>query len=179
MIIWLIAAVLLLGMSAQAATIYGSLPDDGIYIEQSQKHTCTLISAAMMLRNYAFQYGNEYDAITADAVAKVCWSSYGLAHNFEFGGVEVTHNADISGAKDKQEYLIEQLIEHPEGIVIYNAKQPHAVFLFAYRADTDVFFCADTTGSNSMQMITLDETLLKGESQQAKIDGITKIWHIK
>lgn len=175
----LVLALMLIVLAANAATVYGSLPDDGIYVEQSQKHTCTLVAATMMMRNYAFQNGYGYDEITVEAMKRICWSSYGLAQSFEIEGVKVTHNTEIAGAKDKKAYLIDQLVEHPEGIVIYNSKQPHAVFLFGYRADTDTFFCADTTGQNSLQMIALEETLLKGDGQQGKIDRLTKIWHIK
>jgi len=178
----LIAAICLMTMllfSAQAATIYGSLPDDGIYVEQSRKHTCTLVAATMLMRNYAFQNGYDYRKISVEEMQKVCWSDYGLAQRFALGNVRVTHNTDIASASDKKSYLIDQLIAHPEGIVIYNSRQPHAVFLFGYRADTDTFFCADTTGANSMRMITLAETLLKGDGQQGKIEGLTKIWHIE
>ena len=175
----LLIALMLLTAAAHAATIYGSLPDDGIYVEQEQKHTCTLVAATMMARNYAFQNGYDYEGISIDAMKKVCWSSYGLAQNFEIGNVSVTQSTEIGSAKDKKEYLIDQLCEHPEGIVIYNSRQPHAVFLFGYRADTDMFFCADTTGKNSLQMIALEDTLLKGDGQQGKIDGLNKIWHIK
>jgi len=175
----LVLALILLMLPAEAATIYGSLPDDGIYLEQEQKHTCTLVAATMMVRNYAFQYGYDYDAITLAAMRKVCWSSYGLAHNFSIGDVSVTQSTEIASVKDKKAYLIDQLCEHPEGIVIYNSQQPHAVFLFGYRADTDMFFCADTTGKSALQMIALEETLLKGEGQQGKIDKLNKIWYIK
>ena len=175
----LVCAALMLGMSAQAVAIYGSLPDDGIYVEQSQKHTCTLVAATMMLRNYAFQYGRDYDEITVGAMQRICWGGYGLAQKFSVGSIEVTHNTDISGVKDKKAYLVEQLKNHPEGIVVYNANQPHAVFVFGYREDMDTFFCADTTGQKSMRMITLGETLLTGDGQQGKIDRLTKIWHIK
>lgn len=170
---------MMLSISAKAATIYGSLPDDRIYTQQSQKHTCTLVAATMMVRNYAFQNGEDFASIGVSDMQKVCWSSYGLAQKFVFGNVSVTHNTEISSVNDKKQYLIDQLKVNPEGFVIYNAKQPHAVFLFGYRADIDVFFCADTTGENSLQMISLADTLLDGEGQQGKIDGITKIWHIQ
>lgn len=174
---WLI--ILLCFTSAQAATIYGSLPDDRIYVEQPKKHSCTLAAATMLLRNYAFLNGYDFEKITVAEMQKRCWSDLGLAQNFTVGEITVTHNMDISSTSDKKAYLIEQLIRHPEGLVIYNAKQPHAVFIFAYRADTDVFFCADTTGDNCLQMISLSDTLLDGDGQDEKINGITKIWHIK
>ena len=178
-LVLLVLVILMLVHAANAATVYGSLPDDGIYVEQAQKHTCTLVAATMMARNYAFQYGYDYDGITIDTMKKVCWGSNGLAHNFEIGNASVTQSTEIGSVKDKKEYLIDQLCEHPEGIVIYNSRQPHAVFLFGYRVDTDTFFCADTTGKNSLQMIALEDTLLKGDGQQGKIDGLNKIWYIK
>ena len=178
-LVLLVLMLVFMALPGEAATIYGSLPDDGIYVEQEQKHTCTLVAATMMARNYAFQYGYDYEEITVAVMKKLCWSSYGLAHDFKVGNVSVTQSTEIGGLNDKKAYLIEQLVEHPEGIVIYNSRQPHAVFLFGYRADTDTFFCADTTGKKSLQMITLEDSLLKGEGQQGKIDGLNKIWHIK
>ena len=43
--------------------------------------------------------------------------------------------------------LIQLLAEHPEGIVLYDRRQPHAVLLTDY---TDgVFYCSDPAGSVS------------------------------
>ena len=129
-LVLLVLLILAIALPAHAATIYGSLPDDGIYLDQEQKHTCTLVAATMMVRNYAFQYGYDYDSISLDAMKKLCWSSYGLAHNFSIGNISVAQSTEIGGLNDKKVYLIEQLLEHPEGFVIYNSRQPHAVFLF-------------------------------------------------
>ena len=44
--------------------------------------------------------------------------------------------------------LIQLLAEHPEGIVLYDRRQPHAVLLTDY---TDgVFYCSDPAGSVSL-----------------------------
>lgn len=47
----------------------------------------------------------------------------------------------------KTQVLIELLAQHPEGIVLYDRRQPHAVLLTDY---TDgVFYCSDPAGSVS------------------------------
>jgi len=173
----LLVAMMLL-QAACASVVYGSLPDERIYVEQPKAHTCTLTAATMLLRNYAFQNGYEYEGITTREVGKLAWSDHGLAQEFAVGSLQVSSDTSLGAAQDKKAWLIEGLRRHPEGFVIYNSRQPHAVFLFGYREDTDTFFCADTTGENKLQMISLNETLLKGEGQQGKIERLTKVWYL-
>ena len=45
------------------AEYVGSTPDNGVYLVQSQAHTCTLISATMMLRNYAYMKDSFYEHV--------------------------------------------------------------------------------------------------------------------
>ena len=44
------------------AEYVGSEPAESVYIVQSRRHTCTLIAATMMLRNYAEQTEGDGDA---------------------------------------------------------------------------------------------------------------------
>lgn len=156
----------------------GSRPDNDIFVIQTKKRTCTLISATMMVRNYADRTGKNYENITEKTVGKTGWSSNGLSHNFSVDGISVTVNKDIKNVSDKKEYLIKCLKKHPEGIVIYDAGAPHAIFLFGYDAASDTFYCADTISKNGGKMISLEESIINGGSQQAQIDTIDRIWHI-
>ena len=167
----------LLSAGAQAEYI-GSTPDSGVYVVQSQAHTCTLIATTMMLRNYAYQNDSFYDQVTESAVRSCAWNSKGLKWDFTLGSVNVQVNHDIRDAKDKKAYLIEILKVCREGVVIYDANAPHAVWLFGYDADTDTFYCADTTTDVAGRMITLQESILKGKTQEEKINSIDRIWHI-
>lgn len=173
-----VVLIFLLCVNATAVTVVGSLPDENVYVCQPKPHTCTLTAATMMLRNYSFMNQGDYEEITVERVGGLAWSDHGLAREFPVGEMNVSSDTGISSAADRKAYLVDALNRHPEGVVVYNARQPHAVFLFGYRADTDTFFCADTTGQNSMMMIPMDQTLLTGESQDDMISRLTKIWYL-
>jgi hypothetical protein len=92
--------------------------------------------------------------------------------------VTVTQNPDISGCIDKKAYLINVLTYHPEGVVIYDTGAPHAIWLFGYDEDSDTFYCADTINSKGGHAIPLSESIIKGKTQQDKVNTIDKIWYI-
>lgn len=174
----LLAMTGMLLMTGARAEYIGSTPDSGVYVVQSQKHTCTLIATTMMLRNYAYQNDTVYEMVTESAVRNCAWNSRGLKWDFTLGSVNVQVSHDIREAEDKKAYLIDCLRLHQEGVVIYDAGAPHAIWLFGYDADTDTFYCADTTTDVAGRAITLEESILKGESQEEKIESIDRIWHI-
>lgn len=158
---------------------YGSHPADDVYITQTVKHTCTLVAATMMIRNFACQRGTPYWHVTSSAVSRYCWTKrYGLSQSFSVGQVEVACSPEIRKCKDKKQYLIDQLKLHREGIVIYDTGAPHAIWLFGYDEDTDTFWCADTIKSRGGHAITLEESIIKGATQQDKVNTIDKIWYV-
>lgn len=115
------------------------MEDSRFYYKQSTGGTCTLTSAAMMLRRRAYLDGNEdWTSVTESSVRSSAWSD-GLSWNFTYEGMTVKYGTlSSSGNTDE---LIALLEEHPEGIVAYNRNNPHAVLLTDY---TDgVFYCAD------------------------------------
>ena len=170
--------VCLFFLPAARAEYYGSVPDEGVYIEQTQNHTCTLIAATMMLRNHAWLKDSVYEMVTESAVRSSGWNSKGLKWDFSLGSVNVLCSHEIRQAEDKKQYLIECLQQCPEGIVIYDANAPHAIWLFGYDEETDVFFCADTTTDVAGRPIPLDQSILRGESQEDKIATLDRIWYI-
>ena len=170
--------VCLLAMPAGMAEYVGSTPDEGVYVVQSQKHTCTLIAATMMLRNYASRCDNLYEQVTESAVRQYAWNQKGLKWDFTIGSVNVLCSHDIRSAADKKAYLIECLRQHSEGIVIYDANAPHAIWLFGYDEETDTFYCADTTTDVAGHAIRLEESILRGETQEDKIATLDCIWYI-
>ena len=175
------AALLALALcvAPAAGEYYGSHPADDVYITQTAKHTCTLIAATMMLRNFACQRGTPYQQVTDTGVGRCAWSKqYGLARHFSVGQVEVASTDDIRRAADKKEYLIQSLRDHREGVVIYDTGAPHAIWLFGYDEETDTFWCADTIQTRGGRAITLEESIIRGATQQDKIDTIDKIWYV-
>jgi hypothetical protein len=177
---FVLALLEMLILTAGAEGLYfGSHPDDGVFITQNVPHTCTLVSATMMLRNYSCQRGTPYEMLTDTGVGHYCWTKeWGLSQNFTIGQVQVTCNADIRNCVDKKAYLINVLQYHPEGVVIYDTGMPHAIYLFGYEEDTDTFYCADTTNRNGGCAIPLEESIIRGETQQDKVNTIDKIWYI-
>ena len=165
---------------ARAEGLYfGSHPADDVYQTQTIPHTCTLIAATMMLRNYSYQHGSPYEQVTETGVGRFAWTKgWGLKRDFSIGQVTVTQNPDISGCIDKKAYLINVLTYHPEGVVIYDTGAPHAIWLFGYDEDSDTFYCADTINSKGGHAIPLSESIIKGKTQQDKVNTIDKIWYI-
>lgn len=180
-----LAAVCALGLvlaappaRGEALTYYGSRPGAAVYVTQTRKHTCTLIACTMMLRNYSYLRGGPYEMVDEWAVGRYAWGSYGLAQHFSIGQVEVSSSADIRTEKDKKQYLIDRLEAHPEGIVIYDTGAPHAIWLFGYDAERDIFYCADTIVSRGGRPIRLEKSIIRGADQAAKVNTIDKIWYI-
>ncbi len=158
---------------------YGSHPASDVFVTQTVKHTCTLVAATMMLRNYACQRGMPYALMSASVVSRYCWTKkYGLSRSFSVGQVEVACSPEIHGVSDKKQYLIDQLMKHREGVVIYDTGAPHAIWLFGYDAATDTFWAADTIRSRGGRAIPLADSIIKGANQQEKVDTIDKIWYI-
>ena len=61
--------------------------DAGFYFKQSRGGTCTLASAAMMLRRRAYMDGLEdWFDVTENSVRSSAWSG-GLAHNFTYNAM--------------------------------------------------------------------------------------------
>lgn len=119
--------------------------DAGFYFKQSRGGTCTLASAAMMLRRRAYIDGlDDWYDVTENSVRSSAWSG-GLSHSFTYNEMQVGYATLPSGTEAKTQALIQLLNEHPEGIVLYDRSRPHAVLLTDY---TDgVFYCSDPAGS--------------------------------
>lgn len=132
-----------LAADGQASVTFWQLNDPAVFLKQSQSRVCTLTSSAMMIRRTAMLMGNEdWQQITEQSIRREAWSEgTGLKWDFTTYGITVVHKTLAS--KDE---LIRMLEQHPEGIVIYNARKPHAVLVTDY---TDgVFYCSDP--SNDM-----------------------------
>ena len=166
-----------LAVPAQAAT---ELPDS-IYLSQTGTSTCTLCSAAMMIRARMYLNGNsQWDSVTESGLRSVAWiSGMGLRWGFtyELGGDSVTvSHTPVSGMT--AETLKAILDAHPEGIVLYCGDLPHAVFATDYEGDT--FYCADPSTDQSGMRITLEESWLGYGygSQAAILRNVTAYWYV-
>ena len=172
----LLVAVIASTLAASAEYV-GSDPSQAVYLSQTKKHTCTLIAAAMMLRNFAELHQMDPELFPEESVRSSAWHD-GLRHDFDVMHINVQCTSTILETDDRKAYLITFLRHHPEGIVIYNADQPHALLLLGYDSDTDVFYCADTTTKRAGQRIRLTDSLLKGQDQEAIIRSLDRIWYV-
>ena len=119
--------------------------DAGFYFKQSRGGTCTLASAAMMLRRRAYLDGlNDWVDVTENSVRSTAWSG-GLSHSFTYKSMQVGYGTLPASKAEKTAVLIQLLEEHPEGIVLYDRTQPHAVLLTDYT--NGVFYCSDPAGN--------------------------------
>ncbi len=143
--------------------------DAGFYFKQSRGGTCTLASAAMMLRRRAYLDGlHDWVDVTENSVRSTAWAG-GLSHSFTYKAMQVGYGTLPAGNAAKTEVLIQLLAEHPEGIVLYDRRQPHAVLLTDY---TDgVFYCSDPAGNISAGRVPIS-------SASVSIGGASCYWYI-
>ena len=143
----LVLSLLLLVTCLPGALAVDLNVDAGFYFKQSRGGTCTLASAAMMLRRRAYLDGlTDWIDVTENSVKSSAWAG-GLSHSFNYKAMQVGYATLPSSNAEKTRVLIELLAQHPEGIVLYDRRQPHAVLLTDY---TDgVFYCSDPAGSVS------------------------------
>ena len=143
--------------------------DVGFYFKQSRGGTCTLASAAMMLRRRAYFDGLDgWVDVTENSIKSTAWSD-GLSHSFTYNAMHVGYATLPSGKAAKTEALIAILAEHPEGIVLYDRTRPHAVLLTDYT--NGVFYCSDPSNGVSAGRVPLS-------SASITISGASCYWYI-
>ena len=143
--------------------------DAGFYFKQSRGGTCTLASAAMMLRRRAYFDGRtDWVDVTENSVRSTAWSN-GLAHSFTYREMQVAYATLPSNNQEKTQLLIQLMAQHPEGIVLYDRTQPHAVLLTDYT--NGVFYCSDPAGSVSLGRVPISAASIS-------IAGASCYWYI-
>ena len=143
--------------------------DAGFYFKQSRGGTCTLASAAMMLRRRAYFDGlTDWTNVTENSVRSTAWAN-GLAHSFTYKEMQVGYATLPSSLQSKTAVLISLLEQHPEGIVLYDRSQPHAVLLTDYT--NGVFYCSDPANGVSAGRVPLS-------SASISIAGASCYWYI-
>ncbi len=143
--------------------------DAGFYLKQSRSGTCTLTAAAMMLRRRAYLDGlSDWVDVTENSVRPAAWSG-GLSHNFTYKSMKVRYATLPTDQAAKTQTLINLLAAHPEGIVLYDRSQPHAILLTDY---TDgVFYCSDPAGNITAGRVPIS-------SASVSIAGSSCYWYI-
>ena len=157
-----------------------ALPNE-IYLCQETSYTCTLSSAAMMMRGRMYLSGNSlWTSITESSISSVAWApGSGLYWSFDYsiGGnsISVRHTSTSGISASALKSLLDS---HPEGIELYCGNLPHAVYLTDYEGDT--FYCADPNPSYSGIRRTLASSSLgvKYGSQSNVLNNVTAYWYV-
>ena len=115
--IWKKLMALVLSLVLMAVMLPGALAvdlnvDAGFYFKQSRGGTCTLASAAMMLRRRAFLDGlTDWTDVTENSVRGSAWAG-GLSHSFNYNAMQVGYSTLPSNNEAKKAVLIQLLAEH-------------------------------------------------------------------
>ena len=172
-IILLIIVVILLynGNSNAKAATFDDINQSEVFLKQQGKSTCTLSSAAMMMRRAAMLQGNgNWSGITEASLKSSAWvSGAGMKWSFSYAGISVGSAKLPTGSANKN-ILINLLAQHPEGIVLHYSGAPHAVLLTDY---TDgVFYCSDPLPSRAKARIPLSK------AYKVTATNATRYWYV-
>ena len=179
---WLIvSAIMALSVMIGSVSLAATDLSSEVYLAQQGSSTCTLASAAMMIRARFYKSNNSlWKSVTESSIRSKAWiEGSGLRHSWSYSidnnSVSVAHST-VSGISVSS--LKSLLNSHPEGIVLYCGKLPHAVFLTDY--DGDTFYCADPIQSYSGKRISLAASYLgkKYGSQAGVLNNVTAYWYI-
>ena len=173
---------LVMSFSSTAFATPGVLPDEIGLIQQTSV-TCTLASAAMMMRARMYRSDNTlWSSITESSIQPVAWNNgVGLrgSWTYEIGGNSISVSCSSCNGMSAS-WLKTYLDQHPEGIVIYDTSLPHAVFVCDYVGDT--FYCFDSNSHPSVaysgrQALTTYYMRQLG-SQTDILNAIDKYWYV-
>ncbi len=181
-IAFILALVLCLTVNINvcAATIK-ELNSNDVFLKQQTSITCTLSSAAMMLRRTALCANySDWEKITEKSIESEAWvESVGLRWKFTAFGMSVDHG--YFSSLNKKQQIIDLLKTYPQGFVIYNSGsmgQKHAVFLCDYDEKNDIFYAADPANSVAEGRMPLDETSMAGATQSEIINNLNAYWFV-
>lgn len=149
------------------AVTFSELNDEEVFLKQSQARVCTLAASTMMIRRAAMLSGNtDWRQITEKSVRKYAWAEKtGLKWNFTAAGISVAHKTLAS----KNE-LIQLLGKHPEGIVIYNSRKPHAILVTDYT--NGILYCSDPSNDKPSGRYPITQASITAESAG-------RCWYVK
>ena len=165
----LLLTVLLLAPCVPQALAADLYVDAGFYLKQSRSGTCTLTAAAMMLRRRAYIDGrSDWVDVTENNVRPSAWAN-GLSHSFTYKAMKVRYATLPGDQAAKTQALIDLLAAHPEGIVLYDRRQPHAILLTDYT--NGIFYCADPAGNISAGRVPIS-------SASVSVAGASCYWYI-
>ena len=164
-------------LTASAATADVGLDFIGpeFSLKQQESDTCTLAVETAMIKYAYHLMGKSHAHITERATRPYLWSEgAGIWHRASYGCVTVqSYSVQHMGQTELFNYLIDMLRKHPEGIVVYNSRDWHAVWLIGYV--DGVFYCVDPARSKPSGAIPLTQALKFGGGYW----DIYRVWYIE
>lgn len=143
-----------------SAATFNDINSANMFFKQNTSTTCTLASAAMLVRRAALMNGNSaWSSVTEANMRSAAWTTGGLKNSFSYAGINVS-SGKLSGSKTQT--VINLLSQHPEGIVLYNFSKPHAILVTDYTNGT--FYCADPSGAAPGGRIPISQATITVES---------------
>lgn len=171
-----------IGRLYSSAASFADINKPEVFLKQKTSVTCTLSSAAMLMRRTAIAAGYEdWADITEESIRSTAWKEgVGLLWNFTCYDMTIGHGY-FDKEKDRKTQILELLKQNPQGFVIYNPGndgQTHAIFLCDYDKEYDIFYVADPANSIAEGRIPIAESSIYGDTQSDQIDNITAYWYI-
>lgn len=180
----LIFSVFPLGFSGvvAGAVSFDDLNDEEVFLKQQTSITCTLSSAAMMMRRTAIIAGfSDWREITEESIRETAWiEGLGLRWDYTYFDMTIGHGYYPEGS-DHKLFMIDLLERYPQGVVVYNTGnegQSHAVFLCDYDENEDIFYVADPASGVSLGRIPLTESTIVGETQEEQLNNLSAFWYV-
>ena len=180
-ILFSVFSVSLTGVVAGAVG-FDDINQDEVFLKQQTSVTCTLSSAAMLMRRTAIIAGfADWREITEDSIRETAWiDGLGLRWDFTYFDMTVSHGYYPEEC-DHKVFMIDLLERYPQGVVVYNTGnegQSHAVFLCDYDAKKDIFYVADPASSVPDGRIPLTESTIVGETQEEQLANFSAFWYV-
>ncbi len=146
-------------ITAEAATL-SDLNRPEVFLKQQEWDTCTLCSAAMLVRRVAMMRGDSDWMNITESTLKECtnWYEVGLSWDFTYNGIRIVHQWLPSNYNEKVDRLLSFLSTCPEGIIVYDEEHPHGILLLDCSDGT--FYCADPANSTPSGRIPISESLI-------------------
>ena len=164
------------------AVSFDDINQDEVFLKQKTSVTCTLSSAAMMMRRTAMIAGfADWREITEDSIRETAWiDGLGLRWDYTYFDMTVSHGYYPEEC-DHKLFMIDLLERYPQGVVVYNTGnegQSHAVFLCDYDEKKDIFYVADPASGVPHGRIPLTESTIVGETQEEQLANFSAFWYI-
>lgn len=161
---------------------FDDINHEEVFLKQQTSVTCTLSSAAMMMRRTAMIAGfADWCEITEDSIRETAWiDGLGLRWDYTYFDMTVGHGYYPEEC-DHKLFMIDLLERYPQGVVVYNTGnegQSHAVFLCDYDEKEDVFYVADPASGVPLGRIPLTESTIVGETQEEQLANFSAFWYI-